>query len=90
MPPYLAEVETANAEDWSALDAKEVLARLHYWIRRTLFDFARHSLKPTALAALLLGDLERAFGQRLQPADLKPADALAVGQQKAQAALRNW
>ena len=88
VPPYLAEVEKANAEDWSRLDAKELLERMNYWIRRTLFDFARHSLKPTALAALMLSNLERAFAQRLQPADLKPAEALAVGQQKAQAAMR--
>ncbi|HZZ79707.1 MAG TPA: PEP/pyruvate-binding domain-containing protein, partial [Gemmataceae bacterium] len=88
VPKYLAEIERGNREDWNKLSSKEVLDRLNDWIQLTLFDFARHSLKPTALAALLLANLERAFAARLQPADLPPPAAAAVGMQKAQAALR--
>ncbi len=88
VPPYLAEVEKARREDWSKLPATDVLRRMHDWIQLTLFDFARHSLKPTALAALVLGNLERAFAARLQPPNVKPAEALALGLQKAQAAMR--
>ena len=88
LPAYLPEVEKAQAEDWSKLSSKELLKRMQDWIQLTLFDFARHSLKPTALAALVLANLERAFAARLQPTDVKPAEALAIGTQKAQAALR--
>jgi len=88
VPPYLAEVERAWHEDWSRLTSKEVLAKMHDWIQRTLFDFARQSLKPTALAALVLGNLERAFARRLQPATGTPEQMLAVGIQRAQASLR--
>ena len=89
LPPYLAEVEAAHREDWSKLPAKDLLARMHHWIRRTLFEFARESLKPTALAAIVLGNLERAFAARLQPVNLPPAEALPVGIQRAQSALRS-
>src|SRR5262249_45095862 len=65
VPAYLAEVEKAQREDWGKLSSKEVLRRMQDWIQLTLFDFARHSLKPTALAALLFGNLERAFAARL-------------------------
>ena len=88
VPNYLAEIEKGRREDWGKLSSKEVLARLREWIQLTLFDFARHSLKPTALAALVLGNLERAFAARLKPANLPPAEATALGVQKAQAALR--
>jgi pyruvate,water dikinase len=88
VPPYLAEVERTWQEDWRKLTSKEVLAKMHHWIQRALFDFARHSLKPTALAALVLGNLERAFARRLQPVAGKPEEMLAIGIQRAQAALR--
>jgi pyruvate,water dikinase len=88
VPPYLAEVERAWQEDWTQLSSKDVLARMHVWIQRTLFDFARHSLKPTALTALMLGNLERAFAVRMQPAVGSPEERQAVGVQRAQAALR--
>ncbi len=88
VPPFLTAVEAAQREDWSKLSAKDVLERMHVWIQHTLFDFARESLKPTALAAIVLGNLERAFASRLQPPDIKPAEALAIGIQRAQAALR--
>ncbi len=88
VPRYLAEIEKAERDDLGTLSNKEILQRMNEWIHLTLFDFARHSLKPTALTALLLGNLERAFAARLKPADVKPAEAMAHGMQKAQAALR--
>ena len=87
LPRYLAEIEKLQG-DWSKLPSKGVLQRMHDCIKLTLFDFARHSLKPTALAALVLANLERSFATRLQPTNVKPAEALAIGLQKAQAALR--
>ncbi len=88
VPRYLLEIDKATAVDLTKLTNAEVLARLEALIELTLFDFARHSLKPTALAALLFANLERSFAARLKPADVKPAEAFAVGLQKAQAALR--
>jgi pyruvate,water dikinase len=88
VPNFLAEVEKARHEDWSKLSAKELLQRMNDWIQLTLFDFARHSLKPTALAALVFANLERSFAARLRPQGIKPAEAQAVGLEKAQAALR--
>lgn len=88
LPPYLAEIEKARAEDWSKLSSRDVLAKLDAWIELTLFDFARHSLKPTALAAMVLGNLERAFANRLRPVVGTPEESSAIGLQRAQAALR--
>lgn len=88
VPRYLVEVEKAQAEDWSKRSSPEVLARMNAMVELTLFDFARHSLKPTALAALMLANLERAFTSRLKPSGMPPAESLAIGQQRAQAALR--
>ena len=50
LPAFAAEAAKGEAEDLAALDAPALLERLDYWIRRTLVDFARESLKPTALA----------------------------------------
>ncbi len=88
VPRFLAEVEKAEREDWSKLSNVDVLARMNAMIELTLFDFARHSLKPTALAALMLANLERAFASRLKPTNVRPVEALAIGQQRAQSALR--
>src|SRR5262249_49395660 len=40
-----------------------LLQRLEHWIRRTLYDFAREGLKPTALAGMALETLERKLGR---------------------------
>ncbi|MBI2805296.1 MAG: hypothetical protein HYX68_09995 [Planctomycetes bacterium] len=88
VPNYLALVEKAERVNLGALSSEEVVRHLNEAIQLTLFDFARHSLKPTALAALMLANLERAFAARLQPVDMKPAEAMAIGLQKAQTALR--
>jgi pyruvate,water dikinase len=80
VPAYLTEVDKANAEDWTRLSSAEVLLRFEHWVRRTLVDFARDSLKPTALADLQMANLVRALARRLQPAE----DAAS----RAEAALR--
>lgn len=83
VPQFLKEVESAAAEDLTRLSNAEVLERLNHWIRRTLFDFARDSLKPTALAAIAMGNLERVLAQRFA-AGKDPASGL----KQAQARLR--
>jgi pyruvate,water dikinase len=64
-PAFAREVEAAWQQDFTALGPNAVLEQLEYWTRRTLVDFARDSLKPTALAAIVLGDVERLLVRKL-------------------------
>src|SRR5262249_34471299 len=59
LPAFSAEVEREEREDRSGLSTPALLERLEFWIHRTLYDFARDSLKPTFLAANAMGNLER-------------------------------
>jgi pyruvate,water dikinase len=86
VPPFVAEADRAAAEDWGRKTDQELLDALRYWIQRALVDFARDSLKPTALAGLAMGNLERALAQRFQPPGT--ASRWADGAAKAQEALR--
>lgn len=65
VPAFVADVETAAREDLTALSSKELLNRLEQWVQRTLHDFARESLKPTALASLLMSSLEQKLSKDL-------------------------
>jgi pyruvate,water dikinase len=67
LPPFLEEAHRAAREDLTKLDMPALLERLDFWIKRTLVDFARESLKPTALAGIAMANLERALA-RLKPA----------------------
>jgi len=58
-PVFASETAGEAAQDISTLDSAALLERLEFWIRRTLIDFARDSLKPTVLAAVAMGNLER-------------------------------
>jgi pyruvate,water dikinase len=58
-PAFEMETQEDARQDLSSLEPSALLERLEYWIRRTLHDFARDSLKPTVLAAVALGNLER-------------------------------
>jgi pyruvate,water dikinase len=95
VPGFVAETEQAAATDWSGLDTPALLERLGYWTSRTLTDFGRDSLKPTALAGIALGNLERALARYLAPT--RPAGAQSpdaspppegTGMQRAQSLLR--
>jgi pyruvate,water dikinase len=61
VPAFLRDVEAEAAVDLSSLDDSALLDRLERRIVRTLYDFARESLKPTALAAFALASLEQRF-----------------------------
>jgi pyruvate,water dikinase len=76
VPAFLREVETEEKQDPAALQPAELIRRLEHWIRRTLYDFARASLKPTALAAALMAGLEQKLAKPL-------------GTERARAALRD-
>ena len=56
LPAFKAETER-EPHDLSALEPAALVERFHFWTRRTLDDFARESLKPTALAALAIGNV---------------------------------
>jgi pyruvate,water dikinase len=59
IPAFAAETVQEMSQDISSLDSSALLERLEFWIRRTLIEFARDSLKPTVLAAVAMGNLER-------------------------------
>jgi pyruvate,water dikinase len=65
LPAFLAEVERAEGEDWSTLDASAVMDRWHHWTWRTLAFYARDSLKPTALATVARTGLESMLRRKL-------------------------
>jgi pyruvate,water dikinase len=65
VPAFDAEVQREQGADYSRLDPPALVARLEYCIQRTLLDFARESLKPTALAAFAMGAIERTLTPRL-------------------------
>jgi pyruvate,water dikinase len=60
-PAFAGEVDREATQEISSLNSAALIERLEYWIRRTLIDFARDSLKPTLLAAVAMGNLERGF-----------------------------
>jgi pyruvate,water dikinase len=76
IPTFVAETTREAGQDLGRLDTAALLERLNYWIHRTLYDFARDSLKPTALAAVALGNLERALGRLKAPVGQEPKAAL--------------
>jgi pyruvate,water dikinase len=59
VPAFLAEVEKAESDDLSRLDPPALRERFEFWVRRTLVEFARHSLKPTLFAQFALQVLEQ-------------------------------
>lgn len=65
VPAFAADAARANAEDWSNLDSPALLERLFFWCKRTLEDFARESLKPTALATVARTGLESILQRKL-------------------------
>jgi pyruvate,water dikinase len=58
-PSFAAETAQEMSQDLAPIESSALLDRLEFWIRRTLYDFGRDSLKPTVLAAVAMGNLER-------------------------------
>ena len=92
LPTFLQETKNADKEDLTKLDSSQLLDLFNHWVKRTLFDFARESLKPTALAGLTLGNLETALA-RLRPkgeqvSALRPQQPLVERLEQAQSRLR--
>jgi pyruvate,water dikinase len=67
LPAFAAETDREAGNDLTPFAVTELLERLEFWIRRTLIDFARDSLKPTALAAVALARLQASLVRGLGP-----------------------
>ncbi|MGF1577953.1 MAG: PEP/pyruvate-binding domain-containing protein [Gemmataceae bacterium] len=59
VPPFVEEAKKEIDKPLDLVDSRKLFERLKFWIQRTLYDFARHSLKPAALADLSMRELER-------------------------------
>ncbi|MCI0458548.1 MAG: hypothetical protein L0Z62_16415, partial [Gemmataceae bacterium] len=66
-PAFVAAATEEAACDLRELSPGQLLERLEGWMQRTLYDFARDSLKPAALAGIALGNLERLLRPALGP-----------------------
>jgi phosphohistidine swiveling domain-containing protein len=88
VPEFVQSVDAAWAEDWSRLSPPELFAKFEDWRKRTLVDFTREALKPTALAAILMAKLQGAFARRFQPPGTKPKESETPAEVRAEAAMR--
>ncbi len=89
VPPFVAATEAAARESWDDLSNDALLEKLNLWRHKTLVEFARDSLKPTALVAILMAKIEAAFGRRYQPPGTKPKPGEPSGADRAKAALQD-
>jgi pyruvate,water dikinase len=80
VPPFVEEAARAAAADLARLDDAALCRRLGHWVRRTLYDFARDSLKPTAIAAMARLNVQRWLGRKLGPERARAAvNELSMG-----------
>lgn len=88
VPPFLRDVDAAARENWDSLSSAALLERLTLWRHKTLVEFARESLKPTLLAAMLMAKFETAFARRYQPTGTKLKPGEIPGATRAKTALQ--
>jgi pyruvate,water dikinase len=80
LPAWLEETAQGAEEDLSRMEPAALRKRLEHWIHRTLYAFARESLKPTVVAGVILANLKGFLVKSLGPEkadELVPA--LTVG-----------
>jgi pyruvate,water dikinase len=65
LPSFAKETAAAAEEDLSRLNDAGLLERLEYWQERTLHDYARDSLKPTMLAAVVMTTTDGVLARHL-------------------------
>ncbi|HJT78318.1 MAG TPA: PEP/pyruvate-binding domain-containing protein, partial [Gemmataceae bacterium] len=79
-PAFAAETAEEATHDLSDMDGPALVERLEQWIRRTLYDFARDSLKPTVLAAVAMENLRAGLSRSLGAEAARAAvNELAMG-----------
>lgn len=66
-PSFAGRVQQARQQDLRQLHFKQLLDGFEEWRQATLVTFARHGLKPAALAQAAAADLEQALLPRLGP-----------------------
>ena len=79
VPAFVAEIEKAAAEVVSTLDPPALLKRFHFWVERTLVEYARASLKPTLFAQFSMQVLEQQLKKPLGEARTREALAELSG-----------
>jgi rifampicin phosphotransferase len=67
VPAFVKEAESALADNLVGVSPAGLLQRLEFWLQRVLVDFARESLKPTALALLALDRVAKQLARFLKP-----------------------
>jgi phosphohistidine swiveling domain-containing protein len=67
LPAFAEETAREAGQDLTGVETPALLSRLEHWIHRTLYDFARDSLKPTVLAAVAMESLRQQLGRALGP-----------------------
>jgi rifampicin phosphotransferase len=78
IPAFVADVEKAVADNLAHLadiDSAVLLQRLQFWIKRSLVEFARESLKPTLFAQFSMQVLEQQLRKPL--GDARAREAIA-------------
>ena len=79
-PPFVAEAQAAFAQNWETLDAPALVAILDSWVKKTLVEFARDSLKPTVFADMMWNGTLEMLVPKLGEARAKAAiGELALG-----------
>jgi pyruvate,water dikinase len=73
LPAFNAETSAALQQGLSDVTSQALVDLFGHWTRRTLDDFARDSLKPTALAAILMAGLEGKLVRALGPLGARAA-----------------
>jgi pyruvate,water dikinase len=71
-PVFLREI-AQESQDLSKHEPPELLARLEHWIQRTLYDFARDSLKSSALALVARMKIQKSLEPSLGKARAESA-----------------
>ncbi len=79
-PTFAAAARAALATDWKALDTAVVHTAFKTWVEKTCVEFARDSLKPTAFAEFVWGQLAEVLKPKLGEEKAKAAVAeIALG-----------
>jgi phosphohistidine swiveling domain-containing protein len=79
-PAFATAAKAALATDWKALDTAVVHTAFNTWVEKTCVEFARDSLKPTAFAEYVWGQLVEVLKGKLGEEKAKAAVAeIALG-----------
>lgn len=73
VPTFVAAAKAALAQDWAKLDTAVVHTAFKTWVEKTCLEFARESLKPTAFAEFVWGQLVELLKSKLGEEQAKAA-----------------